>query len=141
MGFAPKKCMVITLKPLRACCGARINILLLGDGRFITISTAYIKKADAILVCYDVRSESRWNAIEEVFDDVRRCAPRFAVVLLVACCTDDEDCRKVSREEGEHMAQKHNALHVETSAKTGKGCAEAFVLAAECVLNMKGILP
>ncbi len=64
LGFRTN-CTVITLKRLRACCGAHINILLRGNGKFISISTAYIKVADAILVCYDVRSE--FDTIEEGF--------------------------------------------------------------------------
>ena len=48
-----------------------------------------------------------------------------------------EDQRAVSREQGEKMAEEYNMAYIETSAKTGEGCSDAFENMAELLIQVR----
>merc|ERR1711998_815864 len=99
-----------------------------GQERFRTITTAYFRGTDAVLLGYDVTDpKSFLNVTEWVRMLQLYCVPHAFAVVLLANKIDLKRCRRVSTEQGIALAAQIAATlethvpYVETSAKTGQG--------------------
>ena len=106
-----------------------------GQERFRTITYAYYRSADGVLVVYDV---SNRTTFEHVMKWVAECRTKgkngIKLVLVGNKC--DSASRVVSYEEGKKYADELGIPFIECSAKTGKGITETFNLIAK---EMAGI--
>jgi small GTP-binding protein len=100
-----------------------------GQERFRTITSAYYRGAGAIYVCFDITDRSSFENVTHWLEEIDRHSSSAPVVMLVACKSDLEASRQVSRIEAQAMADQHGITLSEVSAKTGTGVEE-------CVLNM-----
>ncbi|XP_077453185.1 ras and EF-hand domain-containing protein isoform X1 [Stigmatopora argus] len=117
-----------------------------GQERFRSISRSYIRKAQGILLLYDVTSEQSFLNIRAWLEQIRDSAEENVPVCIIGNKVDlrehEAAKRCVSMAEGETLATRNGALFCETSAKEGTNVVEAVLhLAREVKKNVKLVKP
>ncbi|KAM4047735.1 EF-hand calcium-binding domain-containing protein 4B-like isoform 2-T2 [Anomaloglossus baeobatrachus] len=98
-----------------------------GQERFYSITEQFFRKADGMVIMYDVTSRetftavSRWlNCIQEkVMDDI--------IILLLGNKIDCDAERQVTFDDGKNLAEEHKLLFTECSAASGKNITESLI--------------
>ncbi|CAJ1056583.1 EF-hand calcium-binding domain-containing protein 4A [Xyrichtys novacula] len=90
-----------------------------GQERFRSITEQYYRKADGVLAMYDITQPASFTAVRGWIDSVKERMCDGATLMLLANKLDLTETRKVSTEEGQSLAEHHQALFYECSAKTG----------------------
>lgn len=98
-----------------------------GQERFRSVTQAYYRDAHAVLVIYDVSNKNTFDHAETWLSDVKKFGNETVVSMLVGNKADISSGRQVTSEEGKSLAQKHDLLFMETSAKSGMNIDQAFV--------------
>ncbi|KAM8893141.1 EF-hand calcium-binding domain-containing protein 4A isoform 2-T2 [Spinachia spinachia] len=108
-----------------------------GQERFRSITEQYYRKADAILAMYDVAQTSSFTAVRAWMDSVKEKMCDGAVLMLLANKLDlaDAHSREVNTAEGQRLAEKHQALFYECSAKTGCNVEELMTYLAGMLVS------
>ncbi|XP_037308541.2 EF-hand calcium-binding domain-containing protein 4A isoform X1 [Pungitius pungitius] len=108
-----------------------------GQERFRSITEQYYRKADAILAMYDVAQTSSFTAVRAWMDSVKEKMCDGAVLVLLANKLDlaDGHSREVKTAEGQRLADKHQALFYECSAKTGCNVEELMTYLAGMLVS------
>ena len=104
-----------------------------GQEKYRAISKQYYKKANGIILLYDVTSRESFQNIKQWIKDKNNNITMKPFLILVGNKIDLE--RKVTQQEGEELAQKYNVLYFETSAATGKGIEETFQALVENIMR------
>lgn len=103
-----------------------------GQERFRTITTAYYRGADGVVLVYDVQDEKTFADARDVWYNtiMENALPECQLILVGNKADLDEDengqQRAVSYEEGENLAKSLGMAFVEASAKTNKNVDEVF---------------
>jgi small GTP-binding protein len=108
-----------------------------GQERFETLSVQYYRRAQAILLVYDVTNENSFKNVTKWIRNIKENALDNVKVVLVGNKVDLEQQRVISTEKGQKLAERHSCKFFETSAFTGVGVKEAFTSLAELVLSEK----
>jgi len=112
-----------------------------GQERFHTITTAYIRGAEALLLVFDVTDIDSFNQCERWLQEIRQLASEHVQVLLVANKIDLEN-RVVSKEQATKLATSMGIPLLETSAKTSVNVEAAFAnVAQRCIAAKRGEEP
>ncbi|KAK3729470.1 hypothetical protein QZH41_019787, partial [Actinostola sp. cb2023] len=101
-----------------------------GQERFRSITKQYFRKADGILIFYDVTAESSFINLKSWMSSVEEEAEENAALMVVGSKIDlaeDSNTRVVKTEDAEKLAKYHNALYMETSAKVGHNINESMI--------------
>ncbi|XP_041365491.1 EF-hand calcium-binding domain-containing protein 4B-like isoform X2 [Gigantopelta aegis] len=98
-----------------------------GQERFRSITKQYFRKADGVLIMYDVTSESSFISIRSWMSSVRDGVDDDTVIVLVGNKTEVEENRTVKSRDGSRLAEEFASLFFETSAKTGSNVKETIV--------------
>ncbi|XP_074052776.1 ras and EF-hand domain-containing protein isoform X2 [Macrotis lagotis] len=104
-----------------------------GQERFRSIAKSYFRKADGVLLLYDVTCESSFLNVREWIDTIRDAAPETIPIMMVGnkadlCETALAQGQKcVPKHFGEKLAMTYSALFCETSAKEGSNVVEAVL--------------
>ncbi|XP_069752816.1 EF-hand calcium-binding domain-containing protein 4A [Narcine bancroftii] len=100
-----------------------------GQERFRSISKQYFRKADGVLVMYDVTSEASFTAVRNWMTSVEEGIDERAVVCLLGNKIDvlNSDTQRVSKVESERLAKEYNAVFYECSARTGYNIVEPLM--------------
>ena len=112
--------------------GTILNCMIMdtaGQERFDALNLTYYKKADAVLLVYDISNKSSFDKIKSFYVEKIRdnCNKDIPIVLLGnKTDLDDENKRQVSYEEGIALALKENYEFHESSCKRNKNVAGAF---------------
>ena len=109
-----------------------------GQEVYQAITRGYYKGATGAFVVYDITRKETFEHVEKWLEDVRTNASKDIQVILIGNKKDLENERVVSFDDGSSLAEKHNILFLETSAKTAFNVQEAFIKSAEKILE--GIL-
>lgn len=97
-----------------------------GQETFRVITRSYYRNSLGCLLVYDVTNRVSFYNVSGWLDDVKKYSESDLEIILVGNKIDVTNKREVSVEEGQDMANKHNILFIETSAKTGEGVDEAY---------------
>ncbi|XP_065680883.1 ras-related protein Rab-26 isoform X1 [Hydra vulgaris] len=97
-----------------------------GQERFRSVTHAYYRDAQALLLLYDVGSRRTFDNTRAWLSEIKDYASTDAVVMLLGNKADLTKERQVKREEGEKLAMNFNVPFLETSAKTGINIELAF---------------
>ncbi|XP_027029037.2 EF-hand calcium-binding domain-containing protein 4A [Tachysurus fulvidraco] len=99
-----------------------------GQERFHSITTQYYRKADGILVMYDVTQSTSLVAVRDWLDQVQKHKADGACVILLGNKVDMEDGggRQVTSMQGQKLAEEYQADFFECSAKSGHNIEEAM---------------
>eukprot|EP00123_Amoebidium_parasiticum_P001367 comp12438_c0_seq1/m.7354 comp12438_c0_seq1/g.7354 ORF comp12438_c0_seq1/g.7354 comp12438_c0_seq1/m.7354 type:complete len:213 (-) comp12438_c0_seq1:363-1001(-) len=88
----------------------------------------HISSGDGFIVVYSVIDANTLADLEQFKTQIHRVKDQNKVPMVICANKCDlKDEREVSKEEGDKFAQNANAIHVETSAKTGLHVEDAFL--------------
>ena len=111
--------------------GSLINCCLLdtaGQERFEAINTQYYRKADAVLLVYDITNKMSFDKLREFYvDQIKNNCKRDIIIELLGNKSDLENRRKVSVEEGITFAMENHYEFLESSCLQNKNVANAFL--------------
>ncbi|KAF9441844.1 putative Rab/GTPase [Macrolepiota fuliginosa MF-IS2] len=115
--------------------GVRVRLLIwdtAGQDRFKSITKAYYRGSEGVLLVYDVSDYPSFQGIRKWVDELEEAGlgdSERVPKLLVGNKTDASD-RAVSTEQGRKLAEEIGALFCETSAKYSDGVTAAFTMLA-----------
>lgn len=104
-----------------------------GQERFRSIAKSYFRRADGVLLLYDVTCEKSFLNVREWVDMIEDATHENIPIMMVG---NKADLRQVVTEQGqkcvpinygEKLAMTYNALFCETSAKDGSNIVEAVL--------------
>jgi len=108
-----------------------------GQERFRTITSAYYRGADGIIMVYDVTSTESFDHVNDWLKEVNRYAAPGTVKLLVGNKSDRTADRVVTEEQAKEFADELGIPFIETSAKSAKNVEEAFLTMAGQLIKQK----
>ena len=107
-----------------------------GQDKFRAITRNYYKGARGIILIYDVTNIKSYENIKKWINEIKEEISENITIVLIGNKIDNENQRKISREQGEKLANDYNVTFFETSAKTGQGINESvFYLVQKIVEN------
>ena len=98
--------------------------------RFRTITSAYYRGADGIIMVYDTTSSDSFDHVNDWLKEVNRYASEGTCKLLIGNKCDRTSDRAVTMERAKEFADDLGVAFLETSAKTAKNVEEAFLTMA-----------
>ncbi|XP_033894377.1 ras-related protein Rab-37-like isoform X2 [Acipenser ruthenus] len=102
-----------------------------GQERFRSVTHAYYRDAQALLLLYDITSRSSFDNIRAWLTEIHEYAQQDVVIMLLGNKSDMSSERVIKREEGEKLAREYGVPFMETSAKTGVNVELAFLAVAK----------
>ena len=108
-----------------------------GQERFKTVTSAYYRGADGIIIVFDQTDRESFNNIQHWIDDISRYSTDEPAKIIIANKDDMPDERKIVKNEDISELEKKTGLEViKTSAKTGDNVEYAFKkLAQQLILE------
>jgi len=97
-----------------------------GQERFRTITSAYYRGADGIVMVYDITDRESFNHIDDWLAEVNRYVSDGCCKMLIGNKSDLTAERQVSTEEAQKKAEENGMLFMEASAKAGSNVDVAF---------------
>ena len=100
-----------------------------GQERFQTITRAYYKGAQGILLCYDITNEASFYNIRKWINEIQKHtnnSNNIKKILVATKCDLDSD-RVITIEKGRELAKEYNIKYYETSAKDNINCNDVFM--------------
>merc|ERR1711879_80532 len=98
-----------------------------GQERVRSLIPSYIRDSSVAVVVYDVSKQDTFHNTNDWISEVRKEREEDVLIMLVGNKTDvGESQRAVRYSDGEEKARRHNALFIETSAKSGHNVKELF---------------
>ncbi|XP_064901991.1 ras and EF-hand domain-containing protein isoform X2 [Columba livia] len=104
-----------------------------GQERFRSIAKSYFRRADGVLLLYDVTCEKSFLNVREWVDMIEDATHENIPIMMVGNKADlrqavtEQGQKCVSVNYGEKLAMTYNALFCETSAKDGSNIVEAVL--------------
>ncbi|XP_072793153.1 ras-related protein Rab-37 isoform X2 [Taeniopygia guttata] len=102
-----------------------------GQERFRSVTHAYYRDAQALLLLYDITSKMSFDNIRAWLTEIHEYAQKDVVIMLLGNKADVSSERAVRTEEGASLAREYGVPFMETSAKTGMNVELAFLAIAK----------
>ena len=109
-----------------------------GQERFKSLAANYIKKANGILLVYDIADKTTFGNIGMWMKSITQEKGDKLPIVLVGNKADLTEEREVSSEEGKKLAEENGFHFFETSCKNDINVNECFVDLAELVYEKSG---
>ena len=110
--------------------GSVINTLIYdtcGQERFNSINESYYKKADAILLVYDISVRKSFDVIKEYYcPNIKKLCKKDIPIMLLGNKADKKNLREIKTEEGIKLAVQEHYRFKETSCLKNENVADAF---------------
>ena len=98
-----------------------------GQERFKSVSASFVKKADGVILIYDIGEKDSFEAVENWIKSIREIGKdKLPIILVGNKCDLSDDKRQVSLKEGQDKANEFNIPFYETSCKEGINIKEVF---------------
>ncbi|XP_067164552.1 ras-related protein Rab-37 isoform X6 [Apteryx mantelli] len=101
-----------------------------GQERFRSVTHAYYRDAQALLLLYDITSKISFDNIRAWLSEIHEYAQKDVVIMLLGNKADMSGERAVRTEDGASLAREYGVPFMETSAKTGLNVELAFLAVA-----------
>ena len=113
-----------------------------GQERHRSISLNQIKSADGVILVYDVTNNDSFDAIKGWMESLWEIKGNNFPVILVGNKIDLKEERKISKKNGQDLANSYEISFFETSNKTGENVEEACLALINNISNKleKGII-
>eukprot|EP01083_Nonionella_stella_P090986 254312_1 len=108
-----------------------------GQERFRTITSAYYRGADGIIMVYDVTSQDLFDHVNDWLKEVNRYASEGTCKLLVGNKSDRTTDKVVTAEQAKEFADDIGIPFLETSAKSAANVEEAFLTMASELIKQR----
>ncbi|XP_039356960.1 ras-related protein Rab-37 isoform X5 [Mauremys reevesii] len=102
-----------------------------GQERFRSVTHAYYRDAQALLLFYDITSKMSFDNIRAWLTEIHEYAQKDVVIMLLGNKADVSSERVIRMEDGESLAREYGVPFMETSAKTGMNVELAFLAIAK----------
>ncbi|XP_013931240.1 PREDICTED: ras-related protein Rab-37 isoform X1 [Thamnophis sirtalis] len=102
-----------------------------GQERFRSVTHAYYRDAQALLLLYDITSKVSFDSIRAWLTEIHDYAQKDVVIMLLGNKADMSSERVIRTEDGESLAREYGVPFMETSAKTGMNVELAFLAIAK----------
>ncbi|KAM4663790.1 ras-related protein Rab-37 isoform 2-T2 [Discoglossus pictus] len=102
-----------------------------GQERFRSVTHAYYRDAQALLLLYDITSKKSFDNIRAWLTEIHEFANKDVVIMLLGNKSDVTSGRVIQTEDGESLAKEYGVPFMETSAKTGMNVELAFLAVAK----------
>ena len=89
-----------------------------GQEKFKNIVKNYFNGANGALLCFDISNRKSFENTKQWIMDCKNYMAQKVTIILVGNKCDLEEQRKISKEEGQELADAYGLLFFETSAKT-----------------------
>jgi len=107
-----------------------------GQERFRTITSAYYRGADGIIMVYDVTNQESFEHVNDWLSEVNRYASEGTCKLLVGNKSDKGD-KVVPSDKAKAFADSLGIPFLETSAKNASNVEEAFLTMTAELIKMR----
>ena len=111
------------VKDVKLSHGKTIRMMIVDNGGHEfqrCIVSNYYKRADGIILIYDITSKGEFKVVDYYLNDLRESKINAIPISLVGNKMDKEEKREITFEEGEKFAKEHGFMFCECSAKTGE---------------------
>ena len=111
--------------------GKEINVILIdtvGQEKFRSLASNYIKKTDGILLVYDITEEQTFKGVKQWIEHLKEESEDFKPTILIGNKLDLDEMRSIETEDGKKLADScfGGIKFYETSCKTGENVVEAI---------------
>lgn len=96
-----------------------------GQERFRTITHTFYKQAEGVLLVFDVTDRMSYENLHAWVNSIHEHADERIIKYLVANKIDLTEERKVTKEEGQKLANQYKMKYFETSAKDNTNVTES----------------
>ena len=104
-----------------------------GQENYRSLTRGYYKGSAVAMIVYDITNEVSFSSAEKWISDCKDYSPSSALLVLIGNKSDLENKRKISKEQGEQLAQNNNMIFFETSALNGNGVYNTFKKCIEII--------
>lgn len=102
-----------------------------GEEKFKAIAKNFYRGAHGVLLVYDITNEPSFKAVRGWIEQINENVGNDSnVLVLLGNKCDDNENRKISKEQGEEIAKMYNIPFFETSAKENSNINEVFIFIA-----------
>ncbi|KAL3977274.1 atypical dual specificity phosphatase [Sarotherodon galilaeus] len=108
-----------------------------GQERYRSITKQFFRKADGVVVMYDVTVEESFKAVRPWITNVQEAAGEGIPILLLGNKMDMDEDREVSFKEAEQLAYENKVMFFEVSAYTGKNLTESLTHLARVLMEQE----
>lgn len=98
-----------------------------GQERYRSITKQFFRKADGVIVMYDITAEHSFTAVRQWLTSIKEAAGDDISIMLLANKTDKEAERQVQKEMGERLAKDCQMSFFECSACSGHNVLDSMV--------------
>ncbi|XP_034032962.1 EF-hand calcium-binding domain-containing protein 4B [Thalassophryne amazonica] len=98
-----------------------------GQERYRSITKQFFRKADGVVVMYDVTAEQSFVAVRQWLTSVKESAGEEIPIMLMANKTDRQAERQVQRASGEKLSKNYSLIFYECSAYSGQNVSESML--------------
>ncbi|KAM4646059.1 ras-related protein Rab-44 isoform 1-T1 [Amazona ochrocephala] len=98
-----------------------------GQERYHSITKQFFRKADGVVLMYDITSEYSFLDVQYWLSCIQEGAEDGVSILLLGNKTDCAAERQVPMEQGERLAKEHQLVFYECSAASGHNISESMV--------------
>ena len=109
-----------------------------GQERFHSIAISSVKNSQGIILVFDITNRKSFEDLNMWIDDINNATDKVSIILFGNKC--DLQNRKISKEEAEKFAKKHNIPYIETSAKLKLNINEAFSIVVNDAYKKYGLV-
>ncbi|XP_070848338.1 EF-hand calcium-binding domain-containing protein 4B [Chaetodon trifascialis] len=108
-----------------------------GQERYRSITKQFFRKADGVVVMYDVTVKESFKAVQPWLTNVQDAAGEGIPILLLGNKMDMDGDREVSFKEAEQLAYENKVMFFEVSAYTAKNVAESLTHLARVLMEQE----
>lgn len=98
-----------------------------GQERYRSITKQFFRKADGVVVMYDITDEQSFTAVRQWLTSVQEGAGEDIPIMLLGNKTDKENEREVQTRVGEKLAKDCQLIFYECSACSGQNVVDSLV--------------
>ncbi|XP_010212331.1 PREDICTED: EF-hand calcium-binding domain-containing protein 4B [Tinamus guttatus] len=106
-----------------------------GQERYRSITKQFFRKADGVIVMYDITAKDTFTAVKQWLVSIEEAAGENVPVLLLGNKTDNEKEREVPNGMGEHLAMDYNLIFYECSACSGHNTKKSILHLARILME------
>lgn len=97
-----------------------------GQERFRTITKAYYRAAQGVLIVYDITNPYSFQNVRNWIKDMHDHTDNPCYILVANKCDCDCDSRTITTQQGQELAEQYDTQLIETSAKSNINVSLAF---------------
>ena len=109
-----------------------------GQERFRTITSAYYRGADGVMLVFDKTSRDTFDHIPDWLDEINKYSETSSRVIVGN--KSDSEIIQIDEETGKKFAEGRSMHYIETSALNGNQVAMAFEIIARELIGKKNVL-